>query len=95
LPKESPWQADGGLKSLEGTDRNACASRAWKGGNINLVFLWSTVSYNGAFLFSLIVLSKSRSNLGKSLGATIFEFEEGASNTGPSTPILRLCRKEE
>jgi hypothetical protein len=31
LPKENPWQADGRLKSLEGTDRNACASRAWKG----------------------------------------------------------------
>jgi len=38
LPKENPWQADGGLKSLEGTDRNACASRAWKGGNMELGF---------------------------------------------------------
>jgi len=38
LPKESPWQAAGGLKSLEGTDRNVSASRAWKGGNMKLDF---------------------------------------------------------
>jgi len=31
LPKENPWQAAGGLKSLEGIDRNIYASRAWKG----------------------------------------------------------------
>jgi len=43
LPKENPGQADGRLKSLEGTDRNACASHDWKGGNMELAFLDSTV----------------------------------------------------
>jgi hypothetical protein len=38
LPKENPWQADGGLKSLEGMDRNVCASHARKGGNMKLGF---------------------------------------------------------
>jgi len=38
LPKENPWQAAGRLKSLEGTERNVCASRARKGGNMKLGF---------------------------------------------------------
>jgi hypothetical protein len=34
LPKERPWQADGGLQSLEGIDRNVYASRVWKGDSL-------------------------------------------------------------
>jgi len=44
------------LKSLEGADRNVCASRAWKGGKMKLAFLQSTVLRYGAFLFSRIAL---------------------------------------
>jgi hypothetical protein len=66
LPKENPWQADGGLKSLEGIDRNVYASRAWKGGNMKLGF-WIAPVCNGAFLFPLVASFKPRCNFTNSL----------------------------
>jgi len=56
LPKENPWQADGGLQSLEGIERNVYASRAWKGGNMKLGILDSTVTGTVLFCCQLLAL---------------------------------------
>jgi hypothetical protein len=72
LPKEKPRQADGGLKSLKGTDRNVCASRAWKGGNMKLVFGQHRFC-DGAFLLPLVASFKPRRNFANSLSRSIFD----------------------
>jgi len=77
LPKENPWQAVGGLKSLEGTDRNACASRAWKGGNMELGF-WTAPFCDGAFLFPLAASFKRRRNFANSLRRIEFTRGQGS-----------------
>ena len=85
LPKEKPWQADGGLKSLKGTDRNVCASRAWKGGNMKLVFGQHRFC-DGAFLLPLVASFKPRRNFANLLSRNIFDpgvkYEDESYRTG-------------
>lgn len=73
MPKEDPWQAVGRLKSLEGADRNVCASRAWKGGNMKLDFWTAPFFVTVLFLFPLVALFKLRRNLANSLKGNIFD----------------------